>query len=102
MRRISPTHPASIAAHVWPAVALLCALVVPHGLGAAFLVFNTNDTGPGSLRQAILDANAAAGTHTILFQIPGGGVHTIFPISRLPALLQPTYIDGGTQPGYTG
>jgi CSLREA domain-containing protein len=32
------------------------------------LVTNTNDDGPGSLRQAILDANASAGTEAINFQ----------------------------------
>ncbi len=41
---------------------------------AAFLVSNTGDSGPGSLRQAILDSNAAAGaTNTIDFAIPGSG-----------------------------
>lgn len=35
-----------------------------------FVVTNTNDSGAGSLRQAVLDANAAAGTNTIGFD-PG-------------------------------
>ena len=34
---------------------------------ATFTVSNTADSGPGSLRQAILDANAAAGSDTIVF-----------------------------------
>ena len=34
---------------------------------ATFTVTNTNDSGPGSLRQAIIDANAAAGDDTIVF-----------------------------------
>ena len=33
---------------------------------------NTNDSGPGSLRQAIIDANAAGGTSTIVFNLPAG------------------------------
>lgn len=37
-----------------------------HAL-ATFSVTNTNDSGPGSLRQAIVDANAAAGADTINF-----------------------------------
>lgn len=37
-----------------------------------FPVTNTNDAGPGSLRQAILDANAAgAGPHNIVFNVHG-------------------------------
>ena len=49
---------------------------------ATFLVSSTNDGGPGSLRQAILDSNAATGeTNTIDFNIPGSGVQTIAPLS---------------------
>ena len=36
-----------------------------------FVVTNTNDSGPGSLRQAILDANAGRGSDVIAFDIPG-------------------------------
>ncbi len=39
-----------------------------HAL-ATFTVTNTNNSGGGSLRQAILDANANAGTDTIVFNI---------------------------------
>src|SRR5262245_47191603 len=34
---------------------------------ATFSVLNTNDNGPGSLRQAIQDANAASDPDTIVF-----------------------------------
>ena len=65
-----------------------------------FTVTNTNDTGAGSLRQAITDANAIAGqTDTIAFNIPGSGVQTISPASALPTLTDPVIIDGYTQPG---
>ncbi len=40
------------------------------GSGAVFTVTNTNNSGAGSLRQAILDANAFAGADTIVFNIP--------------------------------
>jgi hypothetical protein len=67
------------------------------------LVTNTDDSGPGSLRQAILDSNAAVGaTNTIDFDIPGPGVQTIFPLSDLPAISGPVLIDGFSQPGYAG
>ena len=65
----------------------------------AFTVTNTEDSGSGSLRQAILNANASGVLQTINFQIPGPGVHTIAPASRLPALTDPVLIDGYTQPG---
>src|SRR5947209_6563779 len=61
-----------------------------------FTVTNTNDTGPGSLRQAINDANFAGGT--ITFNIPGPGVHTISPLTAL-TLTNQVIIDGYTQPG---
>ena len=51
---------------------------VPVTTVAPFSVGNTSDSGPGSLRQAILDANADPGTTDhISFAIPGSGVHTI-------------------------
>src|SRR5262249_30245641 len=54
---------------------------------STFLVDNTEDSGPGSLRQAILDADAATGRgNTIAFRIPGPGVQTIAPTSPLPAI----------------
>jgi uncharacterized repeat protein (TIGR01451 family) len=68
-----------------------------------FLVTNTNDSGPGSLRQAIIDANAVSATRdTIRFNIPGANPHTISPLSALPALTASAVIDATTQPGYAG
>jgi len=64
-----------------------------------YSVTSTADAGPGSLRQAILDANASAGADTIAFNIIGSGVHTITLASALPALTGPTTVDGYTQPG---
>ena len=68
-------------------------------IAATFTVTNTNDSGAGSLRQAILDANANPGTDTIEFNIPGAGVHTITPSQALPAATETVTIDGYTQPG---
>ena len=68
-----------------------------------FLVTNTSDSGAGSLRQAILDANGAPnseeGPDKIHFDIPGAGVQTIAPASALPAITDPVILDGYTQPG---
>jgi hypothetical protein len=63
-----------------------------------FTVINTNDTGAGSLRQAILDANATAGNKVIDFDIPGAGKKLIRPLTTLPAVQGPTVIDGTSQP----
>ncbi len=68
-------------------------------IGATFTVTNTNDTGAGSLRQAIDDANATPGADTITFNIPGAGVHTITPQSLLPIISETVTIDGYSQPG---
>lgn len=69
---------------------------------ATFTVTNTNDAGAGSLRQAILDANGAAGFDTIVFAIPGGGPHVITLATGLPNITGTCSIDGTTQPGFGG
>ena len=66
-----------------------------------FVVTNTNDSGGGSLRQAILDANANPGSDLITFNI-GSGLKTITPASGLPEISDPVIIDGTTQPGFAG
>ena len=67
-----------------------------------FMVTTTADTGAGSLRQAILDANAHPGLDAIHFNIPGAGVHTISPASALPAISDAVLLDATTQPGHAG
>ena len=66
---------------------------------SSFPVINTNDSGAGSLRQAITDADAAGDGSVVKFQIPGAGVHTIAPTSGLPAVTAAITIDGTTQTG---
>lgn len=68
---------------------------------STFMVTNTNNSGTGSLRQAILDANAAPGADVILFNV-GSGLQTISPTSALPSITGPVTIDATTQPGYAG
>jgi len=83
----------------------LLALIVCSPLHAAvFSVTNTDDSGAGSLRQAILDANAGANPmmcpmHTLQFAIPGVGPHTIRPLSALPMVSVSLQINGYSQPG---
>jgi hypothetical protein len=66
------------------------------------VVTNTDDSGPGSLRQAIVNANAKAANDTIAFNIPGTEVHQIRPTTPLPSISAPVVIDGYTQPGSRG
>jgi hypothetical protein len=56
------------------------------------LVTNTNDSGPGSLRQAITDANVNADTNAIIFQ--PGLTGTISLVSALPSLSTSMLISG--------
>ena len=66
------------------------------------MVTSTADSGVGSLRQAILDSNAAGGLNAIQFMIPPGPPLTISPLSPLPALAVPVVIDATTQSGFAG
>lgn len=52
-------------------VAAAILLVASPAIAATFTVTNTGDSGPGSLRQAVNDANAAGGENTIVFDLPG-------------------------------
>jgi hypothetical protein len=71
-------------------------------LFSVFTVSDVADTGPGTLRQAMTDANATAGLDTINFAIAGTGAQTISPLTVLPALTDTagTIIDGRTQAGF--
>ena len=70
-------------------------------------VTNTNNSGPGSLRQAILDANSSSSYTAIHFNIPTSdpnfnptlGVYTITITGALPQITRANLlIDGTTQP----
>jgi len=83
------------------AVLLLTLAAADVSAATEFKVTNTNDSGPGSLRQAILDSNAffsSAHDNTVVFDIPGSGVHTIRPATPLPPI-KDMLIDGYSQPG---
>jgi hypothetical protein len=95
-------HQSKVAARRRPC-RLFVELLDDRCLPSVFLVTNTLDAGAGSLRQAILDANANPGPDTIDFNIPGSGVHTIAvgdPAGLpLPAITDTVTIDGYSQPG---
>lgn len=66
-----------------------------------YTVTNTNNSGVGSLRQAIIDSNNHPGTDTIQFNV-GTGLQTISPTSPLQAITDPTILDGTSQAGFSG
>jgi hypothetical protein len=77
--------------------------VIMSAAAATFTVINTNDSGPGSLRQAMLDAETSEGADAIVFNIPGAGPYTINLKTALPRpIQQPVTIDATTQPGFDG
>lgn len=68
----------------------------------ALEVTNTLDSGPGSLREALLRANDRPGADRIRFRLPTGMAHTIHLASALPQIIEPLDLDGTSQPGYSG
>src|SRR5262249_43078265 len=62
-----------------------------------FVVTNTNDSGPGSLRDAIALNDQFGGGNTISFAIGAHGPETIHLQSDLPAITAPVTIDGWSQ-----
>lgn len=61
---------------------------------ATFAVTNTNDSGVGSLRQAILDANSFAGSDEIVFSLRGNGAKTITLTSGQLGITDDLFISG--------
>src|SRR5215207_7185529 len=90
-------------------VASIGVLAAKPAHASTITVTTTDDSGAGSLRQAIEDANSPAnsGADTIEFNIPDtdtgcnatSGVCTISPSSELPLITDPVIIDGYSQPG---
>jgi hypothetical protein len=85
-----------------------CLLLSAPVNAATFTVTNTNDSGAGSLRLAITQANSSAGPHTITFNIPSSdpGYYTESATSHwwriqlgsvLPNISKSITIDGTTQ-----
>ena len=65
-------------------VAVLALAAATPASAATFTVLDTGDAGPGSLRQAILDANASPGADTIVFAPAVQG--TILLTASLPTI----------------
>lgn len=67
-----------------------------------FVVTSADDDGPGTLRQAILSANANPGPDTIAFNLDPSVSLTISLLSPLPDVTDTLAIEGASQPGYQG
>ena len=68
------------------------------GTFATYTVSSLADSGAGSLRQAIVDANSNGGADVIEFSVAG----TISLSTGLDDIAGPLTIDGSTAPGYAG
>jgi len=81
---------------------LVFGVTAPYATADTFTVTDTNDSGIGSLRQAILDSNSIGGPNTINFNIPFSGPFDITPLTNYPVITTSLTIDGTTQPGFAG
>ena len=85
---------------------LLCLLFWSVGQAATFTVTSTANNGPGTLNQAITDANANGNpgeVDIIQFNIATGGttVKTIILTTTIPSITEPLLIDGTSQTGFS-
>lgn len=71
--------------------------VVPYRL----FVNSTNDSGPGTLRDAISRANTTPDPNLLEFDFPEGSAVTIHALSALPPIVNPLIIDGWSQAGFS-
>ena len=79
------------------------AVSTPFNVTASTVVINTAGSGLGSLRAAMLAANAMPGVQTITFNIPGvtpASPAVIAVQTPLPTISSSMVIDARTQPGY--
>jgi len=90
-----------VASNVYGAVTSAPAALNLLPVGDSLVVTNLNNSGVGSLHQAIRNANDNPGPHTITFNIPGAGPYKISLTSPLPAITNTVTIDGTTQAGFS-
>jgi hypothetical protein len=79
----------------------VAALAAVSDIGTTFVVSTTADSGPGSLRDAITQANLRPGADTIRFDIAAplvNGAHTITPRSALPQITDTVWLDASREP----
>ena len=106
---LAPSKPSSrslaLVASFAVAVGVVVGLPAP-ARAATFTVVNTNDSGEGSLRDAIAAANEVPGQDLIAFDIEGPGPHTISlstsasTVFALPVITEAVTIDATTEPDH--
>lgn len=77
---------------------LLVGLFTTNSSAQTYTVINTNDSGAGSLREAIANANATKAADSIVFDLAGSS-NTIVLNSGLPSITSDMYIDASSQSG---
>jgi parallel beta-helix repeat protein len=83
------------------AVSLVLETLEDRTVPSTFVVTTNADSGAGSLRQAILNADTHPGNNRIVFNLSSG--HNVINLqSALPSITRSVTIDGTTQPGYHG
>src|SRR4051812_11051200 len=81
------------------AIAAAAIAFTPGVAGAVvFPVTSTADSGPGTLRQAITDANTTTDPDYIHFDLPPSAPTIVLGATPLPPITQPLFIDGRSQP----
>lgn len=83
-------------------LAAVAAAVPADASASTYTVTSTGNAGPGTLRRAIVDANAHAGPDSVRFSLSGSGVRTIGITSGLPTVTETVTINGRSQPGFAG
>ncbi len=72
--------------------------VIPYTITVSSLA----DSGPGSLRQALINANDSPEPNLIVFALPGPAPHTIHLLSPLPEITDSVTIDGWSELEFNG
>jgi CSLREA domain-containing protein len=117
LQRASDTRKSHESSAAWWAIACVALLLLPATARAATITVNSTadvaaNDGACTLREAILAANTntasgaaagecaagAVGLDTIAFALPGAGVQTITAVLNLPAITEPVFINGYSQP----
>ncbi len=99
-RELTPVEIASIyntRSLMEPAACSFAITVCPRKI----IVVSTNDSGAGTLRAAIEEANACPGTNEIVFAFPTSGLPELLLLLPLPTITDPVIIDGRSQPTFT-